>query len=379
MYELGKGVAKDYSEAVKWYRKAAEQGDVNGEFCLGDMYENGKGVETNLAKARELYRKAAAKGHDSAKKRLASLADEIDITTSGAETRYREGLEMLGIDVEGKFRYGPTVRVTPGDNLPDILKNCEDKTTILLAPGEYNGNGSVRMYSKSVRIRGEGDGVVLKKMRFYLDGNGEARSLLVVENLTLIDGDDDYGVWVEGKARCVVDRCVLKNCGLWVGNNSNSGASCISVTRSRIERYSLRGVTCYNATRLYMADTTILSSDMGGNPVIAHDNSRFVIRNSLIKSVGKSVEGIYAPYTGVLFCIENTTFKGLRYGINTGKDSMGSVIRCKFKDMLECAIDNFGQVQTYLNTFPGTEKKFSKDSAVHESSSSITANKNMLR
>ena len=377
MCETGRGVAKDYSEAVKWYRKAAEQGDAKGEFNLGDMYEYGKGVEKNLAKARELYRKAAAKGDDSAKKRLASLADAIAITTSGAETRYREGLEMLGIDIESTFRYGPTVRVAPGDNLPDILKNCNDKTTIILSPGEYKGNGSVFMNSKSVRIRGDGDGVVLVKLRPNLDGRGNDNCLLVVENLTFIDGDDNYGVWVEGKARCVVDKCVFKRCGVWIGDSN--GASCMSVTRSRIERHQSRGVTCCKATRLYMADSTVLSNSVNNYPVTAHDNSRFVIRNSVIKTNDKNIEGIFAVYTGVLFCIENTSFEGLRYGIKTGKDSTGSVIRCKFKDMLYCAIENEGSVQTYLNTFSGTAKKFALDSAVRESSSSITINKNMLR
>ena len=377
MCETGRGVAKDYSEAVKWYRKAAEQGDAKGEFNLGDMYEYGKGVEKNLTMAMELYRKAAAKGDDSAKKRLASLADAIAITTSGAETRYREGLEMLGIDIESTFRYGSAVRVAPGDNLPDILNNCNDKTTIILSPGEYKGNGSVFMNSKSVRIRGGGDGVFLKKIQFHLDGKGDDGILLVVENLTFIDGDSKYGVWVQGKARCVVDKCVFKRCGVWIGDYN--GTSCMSVTRSCIERHQSRGVTCCKATRLYMADSTVLSNSVKDYPVIAHDNSRFVIRNSVIKTDDENVDGIFAIYTGVLFCIENTSFEGFRYGIKTGKNSTGSVIRCKFKDMLDCAIDNSGQIQTYLNTFSGTAKKFALDSAVRESSSSITINKNMLR
>jgi hypothetical protein len=29
MYERGQGVAKDYAEALKWYRLAAEQGNAN--------------------------------------------------------------------------------------------------------------------------------------------------------------------------------------------------------------------------------------------------------------------------------------------------------------------------------------------------------------
>ena len=37
-YQYGKGVAKDYAEAVKWYRKAAEQGHARAQCNLGYCY-----------------------------------------------------------------------------------------------------------------------------------------------------------------------------------------------------------------------------------------------------------------------------------------------------------------------------------------------------
>lgn len=37
MYERGKGVAQDYAEAVKWYRKAAAQGNENAKNKLKEM------------------------------------------------------------------------------------------------------------------------------------------------------------------------------------------------------------------------------------------------------------------------------------------------------------------------------------------------------
>jgi TPR repeat protein len=37
MYAYGKGVRQDAAEAVKWYRKAAEQGDPHAQFILGSM------------------------------------------------------------------------------------------------------------------------------------------------------------------------------------------------------------------------------------------------------------------------------------------------------------------------------------------------------
>ena len=44
MYENGRGVPQDYAEAVRWYRRAAEQGDADAQFNLGVMYGKGQGV-----------------------------------------------------------------------------------------------------------------------------------------------------------------------------------------------------------------------------------------------------------------------------------------------------------------------------------------------
>ena len=48
MYENGVGVRQDYAEAAKWYRKAAEQGDVDAARILGLAYYLGKWVPQDL-------------------------------------------------------------------------------------------------------------------------------------------------------------------------------------------------------------------------------------------------------------------------------------------------------------------------------------------
>jgi TPR repeat protein len=55
-------MAKDEVEAVKWYRKAAEQGDELAQFNLGVMYDNGQGVAKDDVEAAKWYRKAAEQG-----------------------------------------------------------------------------------------------------------------------------------------------------------------------------------------------------------------------------------------------------------------------------------------------------------------------------
>ena len=61
-YSTGDGVAQNYAEALKWYRKAGKQGDAGAECLLGLAYANGLGVEKDEAEAVTWYRKSAAKG-----------------------------------------------------------------------------------------------------------------------------------------------------------------------------------------------------------------------------------------------------------------------------------------------------------------------------
>ena len=57
---LGRGVAQDYGQAVKWYKKAVAQGDVHAQLNLGNMYAKGRGVAQDDAEAVKWYMKAAA-------------------------------------------------------------------------------------------------------------------------------------------------------------------------------------------------------------------------------------------------------------------------------------------------------------------------------
>jgi uncharacterized protein len=43
----GEGLPKNYPDAVKWFRKAAEQGDAKAQIALGTMYRDGQGLPQN--------------------------------------------------------------------------------------------------------------------------------------------------------------------------------------------------------------------------------------------------------------------------------------------------------------------------------------------
>jgi len=50
---------KNYKEAIVWYRKAADQGNIAGQYNLGILYEKGLGVKTDLDQAISWYQIAA--------------------------------------------------------------------------------------------------------------------------------------------------------------------------------------------------------------------------------------------------------------------------------------------------------------------------------
>ena len=60
-YEKGDGVPKDSAEAMKWTRKAAEQGDAGAQFFLSAMlmHDFGRNVPRSPAEAAEGQRRAA--------------------------------------------------------------------------------------------------------------------------------------------------------------------------------------------------------------------------------------------------------------------------------------------------------------------------------
>ena len=72
-YFHGHGVPKDYAQAIKWFDKAAEQGCDSAQYHLGKMYAEGKGVPLNGTEAVKWYRKAAEQGHNDAQCHLGRM------------------------------------------------------------------------------------------------------------------------------------------------------------------------------------------------------------------------------------------------------------------------------------------------------------------
>ncbi len=60
MYSNGQGVPQSHAEAAKWYLLAAEQGRAESQLALGILYRNGRGLPRNRVQAHKWFNLAAA-------------------------------------------------------------------------------------------------------------------------------------------------------------------------------------------------------------------------------------------------------------------------------------------------------------------------------
>lgn len=110
--------AEEDEDAVKWYRKAAEQGDSGGEFGLGVMYAKGEGVKQDVPEAFRYIFKAAEKAYPPAMQAVsaafrtggmgqgvdAAKADEWQAKLYEAAPNYKPAPEAQPAEVKKKRR-----------------------------------------------------------------------------------------------------------------------------------------------------------------------------------------------------------------------------------------------------------------------------------
>ena len=73
IYLFGKGVKKNYSKALDYYKTIEAYDDPTAAFALGWMYEKGLGVVTDKELARIYYLRATSRGHIVAGRYLARM------------------------------------------------------------------------------------------------------------------------------------------------------------------------------------------------------------------------------------------------------------------------------------------------------------------
>jgi TPR repeat protein len=105
-YLFGHGVPVDYARGMMWLRKAAEQGYPSAQTDLAHFYLTGKFVPQDYAQAVSWYRKAAERGNPDGQAGLAALyEDGQGVSQSYSEAYFWMSLAAANPELAGVYRY----------------------------------------------------------------------------------------------------------------------------------------------------------------------------------------------------------------------------------------------------------------------------------
>ena len=90
MYYNGQGVQRDYAEAAKWVRKAAERDYAPAQVDLGVMYWNGQGVPQDAVLAYMWLNLAATQEPDAVRERDVAASQMTPDEIAEAQRMARE-------------------------------------------------------------------------------------------------------------------------------------------------------------------------------------------------------------------------------------------------------------------------------------------------
>ncbi|MGA9777156.1 MAG: tetratricopeptide repeat-containing serine protease family protein [Verrucomicrobiia bacterium] len=139
-YMAGKGVPRDdKAEAAKWYRKAAEQNDADAQFNLGVFYDNGQGVPQDYSQALEWFRKAADQGDADAQNSLGLMYAK----GQGVPQDYVEAYKWYNLAAAQGETYAVTNRDSiTGSMTPDQIAEGQRLAAAFVRRDETSGSSS---------------------------------------------------------------------------------------------------------------------------------------------------------------------------------------------------------------------------------------------
>ena len=190
-YQNGKGVSKDMTEAVKWYRKAAEQGHATAQCSLGVCYDNGNGVSKNPEEAVKWYRKAAEQGHATAQNNLGVCYDNgegVDKDMTEAVKWYRKAAEQGYAQAQCNlglcYEYGKGVSKDMAEAVKWYRKAAEQGHAVAqvnLGVSYDNGEGVSKDYAEAMKwyrkAAEQGDAEAQNNLgECYYNGNGVSKN-----------------------------------------------------------------------------------------------------------------------------------------------------------------------------------------------------------
>src|SRR6266481_3770679 len=100
-YANGQGVTEDAAEAVKWFRKAAEQNLADAQYNLGVCYDSGEGVAKDEVEAYKWWLLAAGQGNDDAKYNMTIVENKMSREQIAEGQRLARDFKLRKVPSEG--------------------------------------------------------------------------------------------------------------------------------------------------------------------------------------------------------------------------------------------------------------------------------------
>ena len=148
-YWNGEGVAQDKREAVRWYRKAAEQGHSSAQYNLGVSYWNGEGVITDEHEAYIWFSIAKANGAVNAADKLREINWRNYLSRSEIRSAQKEAarrLEAIESRMEEDVPARDSFAVAPAPRGANTAENVFENTwrsVVVVHNGDGQGSGVI--------------------------------------------------------------------------------------------------------------------------------------------------------------------------------------------------------------------------------------------
>jgi len=143
----GQGVKQDYVEAARWFRLAAEQGNVHAQFELGEMLLYGIGVIRDRAAAVRFYRLAAAQGDKEAQSRIALYESSVSLNPRPVKTPSDETAASSVVTNECPAAISPDCTIPPPPPPPynidsSVIFDSKNDENLIIRVSECNADSS---------------------------------------------------------------------------------------------------------------------------------------------------------------------------------------------------------------------------------------------
>ena len=166
MHNAGQGTRQDFSEAMKWFRKADKQGVVEAKSNIATMYIQGAGVPQDCTKGVHYLQQAASQNHGNSQLMLGSVHESGHFADLGFPRNTLKAMELYTLAAE----QGVSQAL---HRLANLSKGMRVKLKGVTAKPALNGkDGTIEDFdaaSGRFKVKMEGTGVVFKLKLVSLD------------------------------------------------------------------------------------------------------------------------------------------------------------------------------------------------------------------